>query len=162
MGSEQNRLPGGVTALHMWGKKNNKSESLSSHRLQLYFKPEAHTVWPTQLYHMHIAISVKGPPEWKHKYKGREYVTVSTDVNCGCMAPHCPQRKEEATRVVRYSNGEIIQVQSAAQVTGCKVFLFQRLMMTAPLKTDHLHAVNTFQMATLCRLAIRKKMASRK
>ena len=38
-----------------------KCESLSSHRLQLYFKPEAHTVWPTQLYHMHIAISVKGP-----------------------------------------------------------------------------------------------------
>lgn len=68
---EVNRIGcGGDCSPHV---EKKESESLSSHRLQLYFNPEAHTVWPTQLNHMHIAISVKGPPEWKHKYKGRVF-----------------------------------------------------------------------------------------
>lgn len=39
----------GVTVLYMW----EKYESLSSHQVHLWFKTEAHTVWPSQLYHMH-------------------------------------------------------------------------------------------------------------
>lgn len=55
---EVNRIGcGGDCSPHV---EKKESESLSSHRLQLYFNPEAHTVWPTQLNHMHIAISVKG------------------------------------------------------------------------------------------------------